>query len=165
VEKPLPAQTTWTKPEIAAACGLYCGACPVYIANAGVTNLDEIAAERNLPREEIVCEGCQGGKVTVWCRTCVMRRCPKGQRKAFGATQTCAVCPDFPCADYVEFRDDPAFPYHLDAPLNLEALRVQGRHTWLDRQAAAFACPSCGRRLSWWDKNCPVCARPVSPSP
>ena len=129
--------------ERAAYCGLFCGACPVFIANQS-GRLKEFAKGGEFTPEELECRGCRSDKVAKFCASCSIRRCGKEKGHL-----NCLICPDYPCPDYVKFRDDPNYTYHLDAPGQMAEMRESGPQEWLLNQERKWVCPDCGGRMDW----------------
>ena len=85
--------------DLMAPCGLYCGACGVYIATRdGNEKFQAIMGGLyGTPPEETVCHGCMqpdgaGEKLYTLCRHCEIRDCVRG--KGF---YSCHQCEDWPC--------------------------------------------------------------------
>ena len=74
----------------AAPCGLYCGACTIYLAGKrGDTQLLEQMAQvleaqvgHPLTVEDLACDGCMStGRIAVVCQECVLRTCAVSKPK------------------------------------------------------------------------------------
>ena len=71
------------KSNLAAPCGLYCGACSIYIAyKRGDTALLEQMVSgvsqyigKALEVKDLACEGCLSEIVAIQCRDCAIRDC------------------------------------------------------------------------------------------
>jgi len=83
-------------------CGLYCGACPKFLASENDT------------QEDTRCQGCKSAVVAGWCQTCTLKACARNKGLAF-----CGECDLYPCADLQAFIDDVRYPYHSLVPLDL----------------------------------------------
>lgn len=90
--------------RIGAACGNDCAACPRYVAHPHEKAAEELhrAAElwmrigyrdHVVSNDEISCTGCKEGN---WCRYQVVSCC------ADKRVETCAECPEYPCARMLE---------------------------------------------------------------
>ena len=132
-------------------CGLFCGACPVMIANQK-GEVDALAARLDMPAEDVVCFGCKGNRTASFCTGCKIRTCT--QERGF---DFCFRCDELPCEPYVDFRDDERYPYHLATPANLERIASIGVAAWLEEQDARWRCPECGERFAWRDETCSQC--------
>ena len=134
-----------------AYCGLYCGACPLFLATqAGAL---ESVATGGVSAENLRCLGCRSEKVSVYCLNCTMKKCAAGQ----GLT-SCADCTDFPCRALRAFDCD-GVPHHRGVVDALQACRAGGAAAWLRAQAARHTCAGCGGSLSYHDESCPACGR------
>jgi hypothetical protein len=134
----------------AAYCGLFCGACPVFLATR---------AEGGLATEDgsrIACDGCRSERLPSWCAECGLKACAKKKGLAF-----CGECSDFPCDPYAGFRDAKEYPYHLDCPGYLKAIASMGAAAWLSSMEEKYRCPRCAKPISWWSGMCPSCGSPV----
>ena len=73
--------------KLVAPCGLYCGACPMYLATQenNQQRLDSLmkqfsAGKMQMKLEDLLCDGCiGGGRVATFCRKCAMRSCAEGK--------------------------------------------------------------------------------------
>lgn len=164
---------------LAAPCGLYCGACAIYVsyhtgdpepmnrvgrvfaklAEEGVSGVPplkegaEFSLERaqSMKKEDFLCEGCVSDVVALPCRVCALRDCAMGRGLA-----TCAQCPDYPCQDLVSFNND-GIPHHGEVLANTRRQRDVGLDAWIEEQRARWQCPRCGRSLDWYAMRCPGC--------
>ncbi len=134
-----------------AYCGLCCGGCSNFQATREGREL-EMAALAGQPVQAITCQGCKTDTVAAWCAECGIRAC--AGKKGIGY---CIECADFPCADWKAFETDPKYVYHLEALPNMKAIKARGLAAWLKEQDRRWRCPSCGERISWWDKACKAC--------
>ncbi len=134
-----------------AYCGLYCGACPLFLATEAGT-LDSLES-RGLSRENLRCLGCRSENVSVYCVNCSMKKCAAGQ-----GLVSCADCADFPCRVLRSFDRD-GVPHHRGVVDALQACRAAGPEAWLRAQAARSTCAGCGASLSYHDERCPGCGR------
>jgi hypothetical protein len=131
-------------------CGLYCGACPILVANVK----GEVAAKAaawELPAENIVCYGCKAKVIAGICADCVMRLCAQDRGFDF-----CVECDDYPCGSVQTFQRD-RFPHHTLITLNLEAIRDRGVDAWLEEQKKRWSCPACGTAFTWYEEECQEC--------
>jgi hypothetical protein len=130
----------------AAYCGLFCGACPVFLATR---------AEGGLKAEGgalLSCDGCRSERLPVWCAQCSLKTCARKKEIEF-----CGDCGQYPCADYAGFRDSADYPYHSECPGYLSSIKAEGWKAWLESMERMWSCAECGRPASWWDRICPSC--------
>ncbi len=131
-------------------CGLYCGACPVSLANqAG--DLAPLAAAWGRSVAELQCGGCKSGERAVFCADCEFVTCAEARGVEF-----CFECDDYPCPRLVAFSRD-EHPHHHIVLHNLEALAAQGLEAWLAAQAERWRCPACGQAFGWYSNVCEGC--------
>ena len=151
-----------SRKELAAPCGLYCGVCGVYIAHRE-NNLKFKERLRDfyqkglgaatLVVDDIRCEGCLSGVISIFCQTCQIRSCTieKG-------IEGCHQCSDFPC----RFIDD--FPIPVGKKVILRAIpfwREYGTEKWIEEEEKRYHCPHCGYKLFRGAKRCRNCKEPV----
>jgi hypothetical protein len=146
--------------SLVAVCGLYCGACPMYLA----TRSDDeekrqallkrfSAGPSKLTMEDILCDGCLGtGRVASFCRSCAIRACPSDKSNV----ARCSDCPDFPCARIAAFNND-GMLHHAEVLDNLRQMQKLGLEKWARYEAERWSCPRCGLPMSWYDAACSGC--------
>ncbi len=134
---------------VSACCGLYCASCRVYL---------ETARGTPLPGEDgpLVCGGCRSDANPPWCAECGLKACARRKGVEF-----CDRCGEYPCDAYVGFRDDPRYPYHVEAPEHLRAIAERGEAAWLREMEAKWRCGACGEPRAWFDQACTRCGRPL----
>ena len=135
--------------DLAAPCGLFCGACDVYLANLRGT-LEELSREWGRPPEDLRCLGCLSPETAIYCRNCGIRDCAVGRKLI-----TCADCPEVPCELLKDFAAGKA-PHHQTILVNLERIHEIGLLAWISEQTARWTC-ACGEHFSWYQENCPAC--------
>jgi len=143
--------TPATDLEKLAYCGLFCGACPNFLATAA--GKLETLTGGGLSAENVRCLGCRSEQVSVYCVNCSMKKCASGQ-----GLVTCADCADFPCRVLMAFDRD-GVPHHQGVVYALQECRAEGSEAWLRSQAARHACAGCGGSLSFHDRSCPACGQ------
>ncbi len=131
-------------------CGLYCGACPVLVANETGT-VEKRAVEWKMKPEELRCFGCRSDTTAVFCTDCRIRLCAGEKRLG-----SCLECDEYPCTKLTAFRDD-EHPHHSVVIRNLEKIRDKGLEAWLEEQGKRWSCTGCGTRFTWYDKQCGKC--------
>ena len=137
-------------------CGLYCGACPVFLANEQ-GKVEELAQKWEKKPEELICFGCKSEQVTPWCTTCDIKLCAQDKGYEF-----CFECNELPCDKMTTFIEDERCPYHLGVKKNLDFIRQKGVETWLQAQDARWRCQECGTKFAWQDETCKNCGSAVS---
>lgn len=138
-----------------AYCGLYCGACLIFIRTENGT-IGEMAAEMNMSPEELSCYGCKSEKNSPWCGTCSIKTCAQEKGMEF-----CNTCGDYVCRNLQDFIDDSQYPYHLVVQKNLEMIATVGLETWLSAQEQRWRCQACGEKQAWKEVTCRKCGAEV----
>ncbi len=154
------------QPGMAAACGLYCGACPIRQAGkrGDLTLLKQIAevltVQQGQPIEakDLACEGCLSGDVVaIVCRNCELRSCALRR-----GVQYCSRCPDLPCQLLLDFSKD-GFPHHGEVLENIRRQRAAGLDSWAEAERARWRCPRCGAAIDWYSDQCHACSAELKP--
>jgi len=143
----------------AAPCGLYCGACSIYVAGrrGDSKRLEQIAKGmaqylcQPVEVEDLACEGCLSDVIALQCRDCVLRACAFGKGLIH-----CAQCSDFPCQQIIAFNND-GMPHHSEVLNNIRRQRVIGIDAWIEEQEKRWRCPHCGCEVEWYASQCPDC--------
>ena len=66
------------------------------------------------------------------------------------------MCAEYPCEMLKDFRSD-SHPHHSIVFHNLGLISTMGTEKWLEQQRIRWQCSSCGRRFSWYEKDCKDC--------
>ena len=165
--------------NLAAPCGLYCGACVMYCANkrGDSESLEQIA--KTLPEgiakmarsmspsgedidlsalegqklgiKDVACEGCLSEIVAFPCRICGLRACALEK----GLTN-CYQCADSPCQQLIDFNND-GFPHHGEVLANIRRQRDIGIDAWIAEQEQRWHCPQCRCPTDWYAGQCHDC--------
>lgn len=145
--------------KLIASCGLYCGACPMYLATQQkdeqkIRALMKQYGKADSPMEDMLCDGCiAGGRVASFCRKCDIRDC--AAKKASKST-LCSDCPDLACERITKFTND-GIPHHREAMPNLRQLHSVGLTKWAKLEREKWSCPKCKGSIAWYDAVCPKC--------
>ena len=131
-------------------CGLYCGACPVLLANEN-DEVEKKAREWGMKPEELRCWGCKSGYTGVYCADCELKQCAEAKNIEF-----CFRCDHYPCERLVVFQND-THPHHSIVLENLGRICQNSLSDWLVEQEKRWSCPGCSTRFSWYDKTCKNC--------
>ena len=148
------------KEKLVAPCGLYCGACPMFLATQ--ENDDKRikammqqfgAKEMKFSPADLQCDGCiGGGRIATFCQKCDMRSCAETKQKV----ARCADCKDFPCTRLTAFNND-GMLHHAEVLENCRRLREAGIKEWAKREEAKWSCPQCKANIAWYDQACSKC--------
>ena len=151
--------------RLAAICGLYCGACTLYVAyvEENFGELKELAetplpVKFKVPAERLVCEGCYSSILMPW-SDCEFRKCSLEK-----GVKYCFECKEFPCERLYEFERQKESHLLCHAPLvqNLREMRKIGVKMWLEEQERLWRCTRCAGRLHWLSKACPKCGEKLT---
>ena len=145
--------------DLAAPCGLYCGACSIRAAvNSGDTALLEMIASgvgkylgHPVEVADLNCEGCLSDVLGAPCRQCAIRDCAQSK----GVTH-CYRCDDFPCKTIADFNND-GMAHHAEVLGNIRRQREVGIDAWLREQGERWRCPACGCAVDWYAGKCAGC--------
>jgi hypothetical protein len=148
------------KELLVAPCGLFCGACPMYIATQSKDEKKVKAlmqqfsgSNSNLNLADLQCDGCiGGGRVASFCRRCEMRDCAA---KKPDVTR-CPDCKEFPCSKITGFNND-GMLHHAEVLDNCRHIREAGIGEWTKSEVERWSCPQCRKPMSWYDGKCSEC--------
>jgi len=99
--------------------------------------------------EELPCQGCDADYQS----NCEFVTCNKRH-----GTESCAFCPEFPCAMLVKFKDD-EWEHHQSVLDNLRRIKEIGIEAWVREQQKLWSCPDCGARAIWYQETCAQCGK------
>jgi len=145
---------------LVAPCGLYCGACPMYLASrkGNEQKREELSKQfasgkMNMKPEDFLCDGCiSGGRVAVFCRRCEMRSCAAEKSDV----TRCSDCSDFPCSLITNFNND-GMLHHAEVLENIRNIQKMGIKDWTRHEKDRWMCPECRYPISWYDAKCSNC--------
>ena len=131
-------------------CGLYCGACDVFLANVE----DRVAAAAKawgMKPEQLVCHCCNSSLHAIYCEGCEIKDCASSR-----GIEHCADCDKTPCEKTIALRND-QHAHHSVILENQRQWRAFGGDAWLEKQSSRWQCPDCGTRFAWYDRQCRHC--------
>lgn len=155
------AQTAKGGQNLVATCGLYCGACPIYLDSQSRSDqetrefLQHLGSKQTeIKREDFQCDGCLGkGKLISFCAKCAIRSRAEAKTIAH-----CSECSEFPCLRITDFNNNYGkLQHHSEALANLRHLREMGIKDWAMSEKERWRYPQCRNRISWYDRACPKC--------
>jgi ribosomal protein L37E len=128
-----------------AYCGLYCGACPLYLKSIAETD----------PAKQI-CLGCTSDKLAEHCQKCAIKDCAKEK-----GIEACGQCNAFPCDKTKGFHENMG-PMGRVAERNSAIIHAAGlTPLWSRLQQHRWTCEKCGKSFSIKDEKCPACGAGV----
>lgn len=140
--------------SLAAVCGAYCGACPVYRAWADQdrSHLEALAASLRTTADKLECTGCRTPAAFCFGGDCEIKACARKRGVAF-----CPDCADYPC-DRIR-RFDTGAPYRPALRRDAARLHAVGVSAWLREEDARCCCTGCGARFAAGTGTCSRCGR------
>jgi len=139
--------------SLAAVCGLYCGACSVYLATKeDPARLQRLAIHLGQSIEETRCQGCRSGALSKHCRTCELAACASRRGHAF-----CGECEAYPCAPFQRFQA--ACPHRNEIPHDMARILEIGAEGWVASVPERYACPQCRTINAAYDLQCRHCGQ------
>jgi len=156
--------TKQEKNKLAAPCGLYCGACSIYIADKrdDIAKLEQMVpgisqyCGKSLEIKDLACEGCLSDTVAIHCRECTIRSCAAGK-----GYSNCSNCADVPCKSIIEFNND-GMLHHGEVLKNLLSQQEIGVAAWIEQQQDRWRCTKCNCAVDWYADQCPECGSPIA---
>ncbi len=158
----------WTDEEIRnkdlrGPCGLFCGACGVYIATRdGNEELKAIMTTTYGKKpEETVCLGCMQPdppkKLFGYCAECNIRGCAKSK-----GYYSCHQCDEFPCSTIEGFPFGPGRKIMKDSiPKWRDKVAEHGEEEggieWARQECGRYRCSSCGEPHIRGAQKCDAC--------
>jgi hypothetical protein len=163
----------WSEEEFAnrdlmAPCGLYCGACGVYIATRdGNEKFKTVMGNLyGTQPEETECRGCMQSdppkKLYGFCKLCKIRDCVRSKEY-----YSCHQCADWPCTMIKNFGlATGRRVMERTIPLWRDKVRAHGDEKgsveWARAECERYHCPSCGQPLFRGAQRCRACKKPVA---
>ena len=136
--------------KLVAPCGLYCGACPMYLAtqensqqrlNAFAQQFS--AGKMQLKLEDVLCDGCYWRRP----RGLLLPRCASGPALRADVNVTrCSDCSDVPCTKVTNFNND-GMQHHSEVLENLRRVREIGISRWTKYEEDRWHCHQCKGKL------------------
>jgi hypothetical protein len=137
--------------RLAAACGLFCPSCWVYIATRETPEKREkVARDHHVAVEALNCDGCRSANRTPYCQTCKMAACVAEQGIDF-----CGECAEYPCDDLKTFQA--AKPHRIELWQTQARIQEVGYEQWFAEKLEHYACPQCGTLNSAYHLACREC--------
>jgi len=144
--------------RIVSACGLYCGACGIYLATQEneLEKLLQYALVLNQSVPETYCNGCGADKKSAHCsKICSFIKCTRQKNIEF-----CGECIDFPCEKLIDFQSKS--PHRIEIIKSQKRLMEIGWEQWLIEHRAKFTCVNCNTINSAYHVSCRKCGNTPS---
>jgi hypothetical protein len=144
--------------NLISACGLYCGACGVYIATQenDTEKILQYAVVLIQSFEETLCDGCGAKRKSLHCsKMCIFINCKRQNGVDF-----CSECEEFPCKALHEFA--PKMPHRNEIIESQTRMNEIGIENWLNEMQEYFSCPRCKTINSAYHLTCRKCGNTPS---
>ena len=135
------------------ACGLYCGACGIYIATQenDTEKILQYALVLKQTFDETLCDGCGAKRKSLHCsKMCTFIDC-KGKK----LVDHCIDCDEFPCKALIEFKLK--MPHRAEIFDSQNRMKEIGMEEWLVEMQDNFACQRCKTVNSAYHLACRKC--------
>ncbi len=138
--------------SLAAVCGAYCGACPVYEAWATQDGprLEALAQSLGTTVARLMCTGCRTPAAFCFGGDCAIKACAHEKGVAF-----CPDCAEYPCERIRRFEGGHA--YRRAMLRDARRLHEVGVTAWLREEDAHWRCSRCGAKVAAGSDACPSC--------
>jgi hypothetical protein len=139
--------------NLAAACGLYCGSCGIYLATQenDTAKLLQYAIVLNQSFDETLCDGCRASRKSAHCsKVCSFIECTTNKGIEF-----CGACSEFPCIKLTDFKSK--MPNRCEILESQNRLKEIGCEKWLIEMKEKYACPGCNTINTAYDIACRKC--------
>lgn len=149
---------TYPNKDLVSVCGLYCGACGIYLATHENDNekILQYALVLNQTFEETFCDGCSSKRKSLHCsKMCTFIDCK--QQKS---VNICSECDEFPCNALQEFKSK--MPHRIEILNAQTRMKEIGVEKWLWEMKDYFACSHCKTANSAYHLACRKCGNTPS---
>jgi hypothetical protein len=127
-----------------AYCGLYCGACSVF--------LNSKSAKRHA---DVKCLGCKSAeKPPAYHTKCAVRKCAIEKKVV-----SCGVCKEYPCPKFASLNSGK--PKYGLREKYLNEVHTKGHTAWLAEMKTRWTCSKCGTPFAYGMTNCPKCGEKI----
>ena len=136
--------------NLAAPCGIYCGACRQYLL-----------WKKDLLEERGYKMGCKGCRIRNKNCAFIRRDCPALKKKEL---DYCYECEQFPCQKLQKIDSLYQERYSVNMVENLKRIEEIGVEKWLQEQNKLYTCPECGGEICVHDAECYDCGMKINPN-
>ncbi|MBK6962482.1 MAG: DUF3795 domain-containing protein [Bacteroidales bacterium] len=144
--------------DLVSACGLYCGACGIYLATQenDSEKILQYAVVLNQTFDETLCDGCGAMRKSIHClKMCTIIDCKLKMDVIY-----CFECNEFPCQALIEFKLK--MPHRIEIIDSLYRMQETGIENWLIEMKDYFSCPQCKTVNSAYHPACRKCGNTIS---
>ena len=144
--------------DLVSACGLYCGACGIYLATQENQSekILQYAVVLNQTFDETLCDGCGAKRKSLHCsKMCTFIDC-----KLKKEVISCIDCNEFPCQALIEFKSK--MPHRTEIIDAQYRMQETGMENWLSEMKNYFSCPQCKTVNSAYHLVCRKCGNIIS---
>ena len=144
--------------NLISVCGLYCGACGIYLATQenDIEKILKYAVVLNQSFDDTFCNGCRSSKKSAHCiKICSFIKCTfiKG-------IEFCGTCKQFPCKELTDFQSK--MPHRVEIVESQNRLKEIGWEQWLIEMKEKYACSQCNTINTAYDLACRKCGNTPS---
>ncbi len=136
--------------NLAAPCGVYCGACRQYLLG-----------KKDMLEKRGYKQGCEGCRIRNKNCAFIRRDCNQLRKKEL---EFCYECENFPCQKLQKLDNRYSERYYVNMIKNLERIKEIGVDKWLQEQQELYTCPECGGEICVHDAECFDCGNKINPN-
>ncbi|MFW9867086.1 MAG: DUF3795 domain-containing protein [Candidatus Thorarchaeota archaeon] len=136
--------------NLAAPCGIYCGACRQYLL-----------WKKDLLKERGFKMGCKGCRIRNKNCAFIKRDCPSLKKKQI---EYCYECEQFPCQNLQKINSQYQERCSVNLIENLKRIEEIGVEKWLQEQNELYKCPECEGEICIHDTECYDCNLIINPN-
>ncbi|MFX1479727.1 MAG: DUF3795 domain-containing protein [Promethearchaeota archaeon] len=136
--------------NLAAPCGIYCGACRQYLL-----------WKKDLLKERGYKMGCKGCRIRNKNCAFIRRDCLTLKKKQL---EYCYECEQFPCQNLQKINSQYQERWSVNLIENLKRIEEIGIEKWLQEQKELYTCPECEGEICIHDTECYDCNMIINPN-
>ncbi len=136
--------------NLAAPCGVYCGACRQYLLR-----------KKDLLEKRGYTRGCEGCRIRNKNCAFIRRDCTALRKNEI---EFCYECENFPCQKLQKLDNRYRERYTVNMINNLKRIEEIGVEKWLKEQEELYTCPECEGEICVHDAECYDCGMKFNPN-
>ncbi len=136
--------------NLAAPCGIYCGACRSYLLK-----------KKQLLEKRGYKQGCDGCRIRNKNCAFIRRDCLQLRKKEI---EYCLECDKFPCQNLRKIDKTYIDRYSVNLIENLKRIKEIGVGAWFQEQKKLYTCLECGGEICVHDEECYDCGNKINPN-